>query len=41
MDLDDIGIYQINQQPLAKTLAIPLPDGRRRSSVCRGTRSRP
>ena len=29
MDLDDIGIYQINQQPLAKTLAIPLPDGRK------------
>lgn len=28
MDLDDIGIYQINQQPMATSLDIPLPDGR-------------
>jgi predicted secreted protein len=29
MDLDDIGIYQINQQPMATSLDIPLPDGRK------------
>ncbi len=29
MDLDDIGIYQINQQPMAKSLELPLPDGRK------------
>jgi predicted secreted protein len=29
MELDDIGIYQINQQPMARSLDIPLPDGRK------------
>ncbi len=33
MDLDDIGIYQINQQPMAKSLDIPLPDGRKAQIV--------
>jgi predicted secreted protein len=29
MDLDNIGIYQINQEPMAKSLDLPLPDGRK------------
>ena len=29
MDLDDIGIYQTGAQPMATSLDIPLPDGRK------------
>jgi predicted secreted protein len=29
MDLDDIGIYQVDPKPLAKSLDVPLPGGRK------------
>lgn len=29
MDLDDIGIYQVDPKPLAKALDVPLPGGRK------------
>ncbi len=37
MELDEIGIYQMTQEPLAKTQAITLPDGRKAALAIKET----